>query len=190
MGGISPGLAVASPGACCQFLTSFAVALSHTNWGQGSCVASIPPLPSSARELSWFKEFAAKQTVRGWEGGSPEGRGLKLGGTVRSPQGMSGGCKAGVQTHGCPLGAWMKFGWWQRVDQLRTCKLSASLGNPTTQRPAGNKAESSSEDSGCNTLSPSPQTSFETLRRALTLHLPLSPAGSQRCSAREQRSMV
>lgn len=103
---------------------------------------------------------------------------------------MSGGCKAGVQTHGCPLGAWMKFGWWQRVDQLRTCKLSASLGNPTTQRPAGNKAESSSEDSGCNTLSPSPQTSFETLRRALTLHLPLSPAGSQRCSAREQRSMV
>lgn len=103
---------------------------------------------------------------------------------------MSAGCKGGVQTLGCPLGACMRFGWWQRGDQLRTCKLSASLGNPTTQGPAGNKRESSSEGSGCNTLSPSLQTSFKTLHRALTLHLPPSPAGSQWCSAREQRNMV
>lgn len=102
---------------------------------------------------------------------------------------MSAACKAGVQTHSGPLGAWMKFRWWQRGDQLRTCKLNASMGNPTTQGPAGNKGESSS-DSGCNMLSPSLQTSFKTLCRALTLHLPLSPAGSQRCSAREQRTMV
>lgn len=86
---------------------------------------------------------------------------------------MSAGCKSGVQTHSSTLGAWMKFGWWQRGDQLRTCKLSASLGNPTTQGPAGNKGENSS-DSGCDALSSSPQTSFKTLCRALTLHLPLS----------------
>lgn len=83
----------------------------------------------------------------------------------------------------------MRFGWWHG-GQLRTCKLSTSLGKPTAQGSAGSEGEGSSKDLGCNMLSPSPQTSFETLCRTLTFHLSPSPAGIQWCSAGEQRDMV
>lgn len=193
-GGISPGLAIASLGAGSRFLTSFAVALSHTNWGQGSCVASVPSSPLQHLGASIVQKVCRKADGARVGKQQPCGQGSAVRGTGRSPWGTwycggdpPAGCKAGAQTCGCLFGAWMRFRWWRR-GQLRTCKLSASLGKPMAR--AGSEGEGSSKDSGCNTLSPSPQTSFKTLRRALTLHLPSSPAGIQQCSAGEQRDTV
>ena len=68
-------------------------------------MASIPPLPSSARELSSFKNFAAKQAVGEWERGGPADRGLWSGGLAGVPggRGAAGGPTGRLQIWGADL---------------------------------------------------------------------------------------
>lgn len=179
---VSRGSATASPGDGSQLLPGAAVALSHTNRGQGGRAAPVPHLPSGARESS--------PQSGGWARGSAAGWGLRVGGQAGTPGGCVtageplGNCKAGgAQTRGRPLRGWMRFGV-----QLRTRKLSASLGKPRSRSPAG--SEGSWKDSGCHTLSPLTETSFKTLCGALTPHLPPAPAGTRQRSAREQKDAV